>query len=262
MHVLVAPDRFDAGSDTLVASAVADAIATGWLRYDSSAQVDVVPLSDGGPGFLDALAASVPGRLIDHPTGPALWTDDGTVYVEAGRATGPVGALLRALVDELAPTRVVVAVGGAGQPLGDLAAWPSDVQLLVAADPEPTLPAIGEELVRLGGARVSGTQVLVDAVDLAGRAGGADLLVTAEAIFDGGSLAGRVPRGAAWAAQKAGCACVVMADRVLVGRREFAAAGVDAAYELAAAGPSAGGLPARLADLAERVARTWTSGGA
>ena len=65
---------------------------------------------------------------------------------------------------------------------------------------------------------------------------------------------------------KAGCPCVVLAERVLVGRREFAAAGVDAAYELEpdlAGGPAeaADRLRGRLAASAERVARTWTSGG-
>jgi glycerate 2-kinase len=48
---------------------------------------------------------------------------------------------------------------------------------------------------------------------------------------------------------------------VLVGRREFSAAGVDAAYsveELAGSVEAARAHPAeRLADLAERVARSW-----
>ena len=133
--------------------------------------------------------------------------------------------------------------------------------LAVAADAGPALPSLGERLVALGGTRVSGTQAVVDAVRLADRAAAADLVVTAESVFDGGSLTGRVPRGAAWAAQKAGCPCVVLAERVLVGRREFAAAGVDAAYELGPAGPASGSLAERLTASAERVARTWTGGG-
>ena len=53
MRVLIAPDSF---GDTLTAAEAADAIAAGW----SSARDDeliLAPQSDGGPGFVDALAA-------------------------------------------------------------------------------------------------------------------------------------------------------------------------------------------------------------
>jgi glycerate kinase len=260
VHVLVAPDRVSGCS----ATDVADAIATGWLRYDSAASLALVPLSDGGPGLLAALAAGRAGEPHDLAAGTVLRTATGTVYVEAAAVAGGLDDLLRGVLADLAPTRVVVGVGGAvgGTGADRLDRWPAHVPLAVAADAEPSLPVLGERLVALGGTRVSGTQEVVDAVGLAERAAVAELVVTAESVFDGGSLAGRVPRGAAWAAQKAGCPCVVLAERVLVGRREFAAAGVDAAYEL---GPrpagAVGDLPERLAASAERVARTWTSGG-
>ena len=242
-------------------------IAAGWRRYDSTTTLDVVPLSDGGPGLLDALAAAQVGERCELAGGPVLRSVDGTVYVEPALATGRVDELLAAVLAELDPSRVVVGVGGStADRAGDLAAdrlhgWPATVPLAVAADAEPTLSSLGQRLVALGGTRVSGTQAVVDAVGLAYRAAAADLVVTAESVFDGGSLSGRVPRGAAWAAQKAGCPCVVLAERVLVGRREFAAAGVDAAYELGPAGPATGSLTDRLLASAERVARTWTAGG-
>jgi glycerate kinase len=276
VHVLVAPDRFasvrPSGTVTLTARHVAASLADGWLTYDSNATVERVPLSDGGPGFLDALLASGVGTRRDLTWGPVVQTADGTVYVEAGLTSGATAELLRGVLADLGPASIVVAVGGgagAGADLSagtrsagtgslvTLSAWPPEVPLQVAADPVPSLPA-------LGGTRVSGTQVVVDAVRLAARCATADLVLTAETIFDAGSLQGRVPRGAAWAAQRAGRPCVVLAERVLVGRREFASAGVDAAYELPA--PDAGGadvadLVARLEASAERVARTWTSGG-
>jgi glycerate 2-kinase len=258
VHVLVAPDRIGAWT----ATDVADVIATGWLRYDSTASLTLVPLSDGGPGLIAALAAAGVGDVHDLPDGRVLRASPGTVYVEAVAVTGAVDRLLAQVLGSLAPTRVVVGVGGSSAvTVADrLDTWPDAVPLAVAADAEPSLPPLGEQLVALGGRRISGTQEVVDAVRLADLATTADLVVTAEAVFDGGSLAGRVPRGAAWAAQKAGCPCVVLAERVLVGRREFSAAGVDAAYELDPA-EAADGLRERLGASAERVARTWTSGG-
>ena len=65
----------------------------------------------------------------------------------------------------------------------------------------------------------------------------------------------------AWVAQRSGRPCVVLAGRVMIGRREFSSAGVDAAYsivemtgsvEAALAEPAA-----RLARPAARVARSW-----
>jgi glycerate kinase len=168
VHVLVAPDRMG----VLTATEVGNAIRTGWLTFDSTSRVDVVPLDTATPD--------------DRPESP-------------------------------------------------------------------------------GASPASRLQDAVDAAGLVDRATGVDLVVTAEAVFDGGSLVDRVPRGAAWAAQRAGVPCVVLAGRVLVGRREFAAAGVDAAYELGPdpgpAGPASGDLADRLAAAAERVARTWTGGG-
>ena len=55
----------------------------------------------------------------------------------------------------------------------------------------------------------------------------------------------------AWVAQRAGRPCVVLAGRVLVGRREFAAAGVDAAYSV----EEIAGSPAAALDQPGRAAR-------
>ena len=243
MHVLVAPDRIGTCSATQVAAA----IAAGWRRYDSTTTLDVVPLSDGGPGPLDALAAAQVGERCELAGGPVLRSVDGTVYVEPALATGRVDELLAAVLAELDPSRVVVGVGGStADRAGDLAAdrlhgWPATVPLAVAADAEPTLSSLG-----------SGWSPSAAPGSVAPRrwwtrwgwptgAAAADLVVTAETVFDDESLPGRVPRGAAWAAQRAGCPCVVLAGRVMVGRREFSAAGVDAAY---AVEESAGSLAA------------------
>ena len=171
--------------------------------------------------------------------------------------------MLAEVLSELDPSRVVVGVGGSTvDPAGErgadrLRGWPSTVPLAVVADAGPALPSLGERLVALGGTRVSGTQAVVDAVRLADRAAAADLVVTAESVFDGGSLTGRVRVG--WPPARRGRPplAVVLAGRVLVGRREFAAAGVDAAYSIE---ESAGPPAAATAIPADRLA-TWPTGG-
>ncbi|MDQ3423907.1 MAG: glycerate kinase, partial [Actinomycetota bacterium] len=50
MRVLVAPDKF---AGTLSAVEAAAAIAQGWQRRAPHDEVLQVPMSDGGPGFLD-----------------------------------------------------------------------------------------------------------------------------------------------------------------------------------------------------------------
>jgi len=342
MRVVVAPDCF---TGTLSAVEAADAIATGWRRTDPTGSLDVAPMSDGGPGFVAALYASLGGELhqveVRGPLGAPTTADvlvaaNGTVYVEAAQACGTqlfsgeerhpmeadsqgVGELLASAVRDFAATTVVVGVGGTASTDGGRgcvdrfqvlvpSGWPQGVRLVAATDvvnpllgsdgaaavygpqkgasPEqvraledrlrswaelagadPTVAGAGAGgglaygLMVLGGTRASGVQTVLDAVRLPERAAAADLLLTGEGTFDGTSLQGKVPKGVAWVAQRAGRPCVVLAGRVMVGRREFSAAGVDAAYSIE---ESAGSLTAaldrpaeRLADLAERVARSW-----
>src|SRR3954454_1493242 len=54
VRVLIAPDSF---AGTLTAAEAAEAIATGWRRHAPGDDLDLCPLSDGGPGFVDALHA-------------------------------------------------------------------------------------------------------------------------------------------------------------------------------------------------------------
>ena len=61
MRVLVAPDAF---AGTLTAVQAAEAIATGWQRRSPQSEVDLCPMSDGGPGFVDVLHASLGGELL------------------------------------------------------------------------------------------------------------------------------------------------------------------------------------------------------
>ena len=88
----------------------------------------------------------------------------------------------------------------------------------------------------------------------------ADVVLTGEGAFDFSSRSGKVPYGVAAVAAEALRPCVALAGQVLVGSREMRALGVEAAYSIVdlvgeerAFGDPAGAL----ADLAERVARTW-----
>src|SRR3712207_1494164 len=53
VRVLIAPDSF---TGTLTAGEAARAIADGWARHAPGDTLDLCPLSDGGPGFVDVLA--------------------------------------------------------------------------------------------------------------------------------------------------------------------------------------------------------------
>jgi glycerate kinase len=84
---------------------------------------------------------------------------------------------------------------------------------------------------------------------------GAGLAVTGEDSFDWSSLRDTVVTTVARAAAARAVPCVVLAGRVSVGRREAAAVGVDAAYEVV---DHPGGTAEALADLAAQVARRWS----
>ena len=135
MRLLIAPDKF---AGTLTAVEAAQAIAEGWLRRAPGDEVDLAPMADGGPGFVDVLHASLGGDLLAVTvTGPygeqvpgSVLLHDGTAYVESAQACGlhltapderdperattrGVGELIAAAVDAGA-AKVVVGLGGSG----------------------------------------------------------------------------------------------------------------------------------------------------
>ncbi len=122
---------------------------------------------------------------------------------------------------------------------------------------------LGFALLALGATRAPGIDLVVEAVGLAERARLADLVVTGEGAFDFSSRSGKVPYGVAALAEAALRPCVAVAGQVLVGAREMRALGVESGYSLvelvgrerAFADPAGS-----LADVAERVARTWSRG--
>nr|WP_323098710.1 glycerate kinase [Intrasporangium sp. YIM S08009] len=139
VHVILAPDCY---TGTLTAPQAAAAMADGWSRSAPHDALTLVPLSDGGPGFVDVLAASLGGEvlgvvttdplgrevpatvlLVDEPSGR-------TAYVESAQAAGlhllapderdptrtttfGVGSLVLAAL-EAGARRIVVGLGGSG----------------------------------------------------------------------------------------------------------------------------------------------------
>lgn len=93
MRVLICPDKF---AGTLSAVEAAEAIAAGWQAGAPGDEVSVRPLADGGPGFLEVLAAAVGGRFVPAATvdplgrpvpGSVLVTGD-RGYLESAQACG------------------------------------------------------------------------------------------------------------------------------------------------------------------------------
>jgi len=133
MRVLIAPDKF---AGTLSAVEAAEAIAEGWRRRAPDDSLELVPMADGGPGFVDVLHACLGGELAavtvtgpygDEVPGSVLLVEE-TAYVESAQACGlhltavqdrdpegastfGVGELVTAAIDAGA-RRVVVGVGG------------------------------------------------------------------------------------------------------------------------------------------------------
>ena len=93
MRVLIAPDKF---AGTLTAVEAAEAIAAGWRRRAPDDELDLAPMADGGPGFVDVLHAAMGGELLavtaEGPHGervPAtVLRVAETAYVETAQVVG------------------------------------------------------------------------------------------------------------------------------------------------------------------------------
>lgn len=94
--MLIAPDCF---GDSLTAIEAAEAIAAGWTAARPADSLHLVPQSDGGPGFVEVIAAADTAmrRHITRVSGPldhdvdALWVSDPrseTAYIECAQACG------------------------------------------------------------------------------------------------------------------------------------------------------------------------------
>jgi glycerate kinase len=133
MRVLICPDKF---AGTLSAPEVATAVAEGWHASAPADELVTRPLADGGPGFLDVLAAALGGRRLPvqtvdplgRPAAGDVLVVEQTAYVESAQACGlhllteqerdpkittsyGLGLLVAAAV-ETGVRRVVIGLGG------------------------------------------------------------------------------------------------------------------------------------------------------
>ena len=373
MRVLLAPDGF---GGTLTPAQAAQALADGWASAAPGDELDLAPLSDGGPGLLDVLAAALPGAVrhpvtvedpLARPVDAGVLLDGATAYVEAAAACGlhllagherdpratttyGVGQLVAAALD-LGASRIAVGLGGSAtndggagllaalgvqrvdaagerrapgvaalRAVNRLVGVPdprlADVELVAAPDVDSPLlglygasatfgpqkgatredvalldaaltrwadvleahlgvevrdlpgagaaGGLGAALLALGARREPGIELVQRLVGLSERVAAADLVVTGEGSFDPTSLSGKVVSGVAALAAEHAVPCIVLAGAVRVGRREAAAAGIEATYSLVEAVGVEAALtrPAQeLAALADRVARQWSRAG-
>ncbi|MEV4684461.1 glycerate kinase family protein [Streptomyces kurssanovii] len=175
IRIAVAPSGF---KESLTAREAAESIAEGLRRVAPDAEIDLVPLVDGGEGTAEALAAATGGRLVRRrATGPLgipvpahfALLGDGTAVVEmaavaglalvppdrrdpGGTTTYGVGELIRAALDTGA-RRILVGCGDSGTSDGGAGALQAlGVRLL--DDQGHELRPGGRELTRL--ARIDG----------------------------------------------------------------------------------------------------------
>lgn len=245
------------------------------IAVEAGARTVVVGLggsgtNDGGAGLLHALGATADGRL---DAGPLRLSD--VTSVDLGPARERVaGVRLVAASDVDVP---LTGLFGATKSFGPQKGVAEErialldgllEQLAVATDRRLSLEkgagaagGLGFALMLLGAERRPGIDLVSEAVDLPGRAAAADVVLTGEGAFDFSSRSGKVPYGVAQVAAEALRPCVALAGQVLVGSREMRALGVEAAYslvELVGQERALGDPAGALADLAERVARTWS----
>jgi glycerate 2-kinase len=226
--------------------------------------------TDGGAGFLAALGATA-DRPLD--AGPAGLDGLGSVDISACRERlGDASLVAASDVDNqltgmfgaaktfgpqkgVAEERIAVVDGW-------LEAYATAVDRRTSLLPGAgAAGGLGFALLALGASRRPGLDLVAGATRLAARARAADLVLTGEGAFDFSSRAGKVPYGVAQIAAGALRPCVALAGQVLVGAREMRALGIESAYSLvdlvgeerAVAEPTEA-----LAELAQRVARTWS----
>ncbi len=93
MRVVFAPDKF---AGTLTAPEAAAAMAAGWRSRSPGDETVEVPMSDGGPGFVDVLHAALGGDLqagtvadpYGTPTPVTMLRVGDTAYLESAQAVG------------------------------------------------------------------------------------------------------------------------------------------------------------------------------
>jgi glycerate kinase len=178
MKILLAPDKF---KDCLSADAVAEAMAAGLRRADSTIEIDACPIADGGEGTVAALVAATGGRFeTRRVTGPlpdmrvdasfGILGDGKTAVIEMVAASGlallapedrdpmrtttyGTGELLVEAA-KLGVSEIILGIGGSATVDGGIGCAQACGQPVILDDPpsgpaDPREPLIGEDLRRV-----------------------------------------------------------------------------------------------------------------
>jgi glycerate kinase len=172
VHVLIAPQEF---KGSLSADEAADAIHVGMRRAHTDWTFDLLPMSDGGPGLLDALRRAVKAdtraAVVGDPLGRRvlgryirLRATRETV-IEAAQANGimhvapeerdplhsdtrGVGELILSAIEDGKPPRIIIGVGGSATSDGG-AGMAAALGATLLAEDGTTLPPGGAALANL-----------------------------------------------------------------------------------------------------------------
>lgn len=232
--------------------------------------------NDGGAGMLGALGATADVPLDAGPAGLA-----GVSHIDLSAALARVEGVEIVIASDV--DLPLLGMFGATKTFGPQKGLTDDQIIMVdglldnfvaaACGPTPAerriadakgagaAGGLGFALLMLGGARVSGIELVADLVGLTAQAAQHDLVITGEGTYDFSSRAGKVVYGVASVASAAARPCIVLAGQVLVGSREMRAMGVEAGYSVSdyvGVEASMADPYRHLRDLSERVARTWS----
>ncbi len=183
MRVLVTPDCF---TGTLTAREAAHAIREGWLRQFPDDDILVIPMSDGGPGFVDtALEAfgAEQSRVttsdpLNNSVVASLALFDESAWIESAQSCGlhlldeahrdPLRTTTRGVGDLIqhaigrGAKRIVVGLGGTSTNDGGAGA----LHALGATSQTASLDAGGQELINIEDIDLSAAVHAVDGIEL------------------------------------------------------------------------------------------------
>jgi glycerate kinase len=189
MKVIVAPDKF---KGSLTAPEAARAIARGVLKAEPSAEIDLVPMADGGEGTVEALVEATGGiyaeTIVTGPLGHpvearfGILGDQRTAVIEMAAASGLVlvrqadrdplrastfgtGELILAAI-RAGADRLIVGIGGSATNDGGAGMAQALGYRMVDADGEELLPGGGplfalDRIIRPEISRISGVEIAV-----------------------------------------------------------------------------------------------------
>lgn len=168
--MVIAPDSF---GGTLSATAAAEAVAAGWRVTAAADTLTLLPLADGGTGFVDVLHAALGGERrqlqvsgpLDEPVTAGWLRVGATAYVESAAACGlhllprrdpdvarrattrGVGELVAAALGDPRVSEIVIGLGGSATTDGGAGLLAALGVVVVDAAGRP-LPDGGAALVR------------------------------------------------------------------------------------------------------------------